>query len=275
METVTELFADYHAVLLTFAVCYGFILAAVFSLWLVSIPIRNISIIDMFWGAGFGCVALICWVLQQPLTTHQFILALLPILWSIRYTIFILRRNLGHGEDPRYTKLRSWMKPGQSFNRFSLRKVFLMQGNVMWLVSLPLMLGMSLDPVQTGWVTWIGVIVWVIGFLFEAVGDWQLTRFKKNPDNRGRILNTGLWRYTRHPNYFGNATLWWGIFLVACENPWCLITVVGPLYMNHMLVNVTGQRTLEKKMLREKPGYKEYVKSTSGFIPRFSVRQDK
>lgn len=163
MELITGLFMDYQQVLLTLAVCYGFILACVISLWVISILIKNVSIVDLFWGAGFGFVAVICYTLQQTGGTHRFILALLPTIWVIRYTIFIFRRNVGHGEDPRYTKLRSWIKPGDSFNLFSLRKVFLWQGNRMWVVSLPLMLGMSLEPVQVGVLTWVGVIVWEIG----------------------------------------------------------------------------------------------------------------
>lgn len=269
MEFIIGLLTDYQQVLLTLTVCYGFILVSVVGLWLISIPLRNVSIIDLFWGAGFGFVAILCYGLQQTPGSHQLILALLPTILAIRYTIYIFRRNLGHGEDPRYTKLRSWVKPGESFNGFSLRKVFLWQGNTMWLVSLPVMLGMSLEPVRVGLITWVGVFVWSTGFFCEAIADWQLSRFRKNPKNKGKILDTGLWRYSRHPNYFGNATLWWGIFLVAGENPWCLITVIGPLVMTNLLVNVTGKKTLEKKMIKEKPGYQEYVESTSGFIPWF------
>lgn len=269
MKLIVDSVIAHQQVLITLVVCYGVILASVTGLWLISIPLRNISIIDLFWGAGFGIVALVCYVLQRTTTLQQLILMLLPVIWSVRYTAYIFRRNLGHGEDPRYTKLRSWVGPEKNFNLFSLRKVFFSQGNIMWLVSLPIMLGISLEPVQVGVATWIGIIVWAVGFLFEAVADWQLSRFKNNPENKGKILDTGLWRYSRHPNYFGNATLWWGIFIASSQNPWCLITVISPVIMTHFLVNVTGKRTLEKKMSREKPAYRDYMKKTSGFIPWF------
>ena len=266
MDSIISFLTTHQQLLLTFSVAYGFILVSVICIWLVSIPIKNVSIIDIFWGAGFGFVAIISYVLQPVTNSHQFILALLPTLWAIRCAVYIFLRNIGHGEDPRYTKMRSWVKPGQSFNVFSLRMVFLAQGNIMWLVSLPIMVGMSLEPVDVGLLTWLGGLLWAIGFLCEAIADWQLSHFKKDPENKGKILDTGLWHYSRHPNYFGNATLWWGIFLVACENPWCLITVIGPIFMTHILLNVTGKKNLEKKMLKEKPEYARYVASTSGFI---------
>jgi steroid 5-alpha reductase family enzyme len=149
-----------------------------------------------------------------------------------------------------------------------LRHVFFKQGVSMWITSLPVQVGQFwLRPESLGLVAWIGVALWTIGFVFESVGDWQLSRFKADPRNRGQIMQSGLWRYTRHPNYFGDACVWWGIFLVACDHWLGLAVVFAPLRMTNSLVNRTGKKLLEKKMRRERPEYDEYVRKTSGFFP--------
>jgi steroid 5-alpha reductase family enzyme len=246
---------------------YFFVIGTMLLLWLLSIPLRNASIVDLYWGAGFGLLAMLLYSRIEDPNTWQGILMLLPTLWALRLTIYLMLRNIGHGEDPRYTKLRSWVPDEKSFHILSLKQVFMLQGHIMWVVSMPVIVGLSLPAQDVGVLTIAGCLVWLIGVLFEAVGDEQLRRFKANPANKGQIMDRGLWRYTRHPNYFGNASLWAGIFLVSAENPWCLLTVFSPLLMTHFLLNVTGMKLLEKKMQKEKPAYAEYMAKTPGFFP--------
>ena len=249
-------------------IAYVFIMTVMLILWRISIRIRNVSIVDLVWGAGLGLIAMLLFLVNRPLTFYALALAMMPVIWSLRYSLHIFQRNWGHGEDARYTKLRSWVKDDAAFNRLSLRKIFLLQGNWMFVVSLPVVVGLSFkEPPMFPLFIWIGTAVWLAGVSVEAIADSQLAKFRANPEKRGTVLDTGLWRYSRHPNYFGNATLWWGIFIAACAHPWAVLTVIGPFMMNYLLINVTGVATLEKKMSREKTAYSDYMVRTSRFIP--------
>ncbi|RLQ22537.1 DUF1295 domain-containing protein [Seongchinamella sediminis] len=243
-------------------------LAAVLLLWLVSIPLRDVSIIDMAFAGILAAIGILALYLSGVLAPLQLILAAMVLLWALRMSWHLLRRNWGHGEDPRYAHLRSWVDNDRAFIWLSLRQVFLLQGVVIWLVSLPLQVGM-LAPADTppGALAWAGLALWALGLCCESVADWQLSKFRADPARRGTVLDSGLWRYSRHPNYFGELCVWWGIYLVACEAPWGFITIIGPLAYSHLVVNVTGQRTLDKKMAREKPAYRQYMETTSGLIP--------
>lgn len=253
--------------IINIAATYALVMACVLVLWRVSIRIRDVSIIDMFWGAGFGLIALLMLAINRPATFYGLAMVAMPLIWSLRYTSFILQRNWGHGEDARYTKLRAWKETDAAFNRFALTHVFLLQGHVMVVVSLPFVVGLSLaGPPILPVLLWAGAAVWLAGVLIEAVADAQLKAFRADPENKGRILDTGLWRYSRHPNYFGDAVMWWGVFIAACAHPWALPSVIGPVMMTHFLTNVTGVATLDKKMAREKPGYADYMARTSGFV---------
>ena len=175
-------------------------------------------------------------------------------------------RNYGTGESARYASLLR--RNRGSLAAFVLRYIYARQGRIMWLVSLPVQVAMY-ERGPVGAVTWAGVAVWAAGFCFETVGDAQLRRFRSDPGNAGRVLDRGLWRYTRHPNYFGDAVLWFGLWLLACSHWLGLLTVVSPLYLTNMLVRHTGKRLLEKHMARSKGGaYADYVRRTSGFLPR-------
>jgi steroid 5-alpha reductase family enzyme len=186
----------------------------------------------------------------------------------IRITVHLVVRNWGHGEDPRYSKLRTWVNDDRAFVWLSLRKVFLLQGIVLWFATLPVQFAQVLvSPTELGWLAYLGVAVWLVGMIFETVADIQLTRFRADPTTNGTVLKTGLWRYSRHPNYFGELCVWWGLFIIACENPLGVITIIGPILYSYLIVNITGQATLDKKLARERPGYKEYMQSTSGMIP--------
>ncbi len=250
------------------AINAGVILLAVGLLWAISIPLRDVSIIDMFFAVILSAVAVVTFLVTDGVDERKYLVLALVLVWATRITFHLVRRNWGHGEDPRYTKLRSWASSERAFIWLSLRKVFLLQGVVLWFVSLPVQIAMFLPaPAELGWLALCGIMVWLVGFLCEAIADGQLTRFRADPGKRGTVLDTGLWRYSRHPNYFGELCVWWGIFLIACEHPLGWATIVGPLVYSHLVINVTGQATLDRKLAREKPGYAEYMARTSGLIP--------
>lgn len=245
------------------------LLACVLGLWLLSIRLKDVSIIDIFWGPAFGIVALAGWVLSEGhgVDARRVLVTTLTMAWAARLGVYLFWRNHGKGEDPRYTAaFRDRHKIHLHWH--TLTKVFLLQGALVWLISTPVQLAQYLTrPEVLGVAAYAGVALWLIGFTFEAVADSQLARFKSNPANRGRIMDRGLWRYSRHPNYFGNACLWWGLWLIACDHPLGLATVFAPLLMTHFLLNVTGKKLLEKRMKRARPEYADYVARTPGFFP--------
>ena len=246
----------------------GVTLGAVVVLWLISIPLRDVSIIDMAFALILLAVTGTTYAMTDGAEPRKNLILVLVALWALRITAHLVARNWGHGEDPRYTKLRSWVSDDRAFVWLSLRQVFLLQGIVLWLVSLPVQVGQIYrEPADLGIAAFAGAALWLVGFVLETVADWQLTRFRADPANKGKVLDTGLWRYSRHPNYFGELCVWWGLFLIACDNPWGLLTIIGPIGYTYLIVNVTGQRTLDKKMAREKPGYRDYMDKTSGMIP--------
>jgi steroid 5-alpha reductase family enzyme len=250
------------------------LLACVLLLWLLSIRLRDISIIDIFWGPAFGIVALVGYALSEGrgVELRNTLATVLTVVWAARLGGYLYWRNVGKGEDPRYTAAFRNRYP-TNLHWVTLTKVFLLQGFLVWLISIPVQLAQYLvTPPVLGPAAIVGVGLWVIGFLFEAVADWQLARFKSNPANRGRVLDDGLWHYSRHPNYFGNACLWWGLWLIACDHPLGIATVFSPILMTHFLLNVTGKKLLEKRMSRARPEYADYVARTPGFFPWFPRR---
>lgn len=250
------------------AINFGVAIGSVLLLWLISIPIRDVSIIDMFFAVILWMITLVSFLLGGGAPERKWLVMILVGIWAFRITAHLIQRNWGHGEDPRYTKLRSWVKDDRSFNWLSLRKVFLLQGVVLWLTSIPVQMAMLYEePAMLGWPALAGAALWLLGFLFETISDLQLKQFRSDATKKGTVLQSGLWKYSRHPNYFGELCIWWGLFLVACDNPIGLITIIGPLVYSYLVINVTGQRTLDKKLAREKPGYKDYMDRTSGLIP--------
>ncbi len=245
------------------------LLACVLALWLLSIRLRDVSIIDIFWGPGFAVVATIGWFLSADADSdpRRTLVTILTTAWALRLGLYLASRNLGKGEDPRYTAaFRDRYR--QNLHGHTLAKVFLSQGALIWLISMPVQVSQYLErPAGLHIAALVGVALWTIGFLFEGISDWQLARFKADPSKRGQILDTGLWRYTRHPNYFGNACLWWGLWLIACDRWLGVLTIFSPLLMTYFLLNVTGKRLLEKRMSRARPGYADYIARTSGFFP--------
>jgi steroid 5-alpha reductase family enzyme len=225
---------------------------------------RDSSIVDIAWGIGFILVALLTFFLEAGFSWRQILVTGLVCIWGIRLAAHIYLRNKGRGEDFRYAQWRrDW---GKRFVLRSYFQIFLLQGVLLLVISYPVILvNKSGTAAMTAWDV-AGTGIWLLGFFFEAVGDWQLWRFKKDPRNRGKIMTTGLWRLTRHPNYFGEATLWWGIFLIALSawNGW--MAVISPVLITFLLLRVSGVTMLEKKYAGNQ-AFSEYARKTSPFFP--------
>jgi steroid 5-alpha reductase family enzyme len=242
------------------------IVVLMLATWLLSLVLRNASIVDVVWGLGFVVVAWVVFARVDGNTNRQRLLVAMTTIWGLRLATYLYIRNHGKGEDFRYRAMRKhW---GPRFGLISLCTVFVFQGLMMWVVSLPVQLGQVRATPALGVLAWIGVAVWVIGLFFEVVGDAQLARFKKEPSNAGVVMNRGLWRYTRHPNYFGDACVWWGIGLVAAETGLGAWGLIGPVLMTVLLRRVSGVTLLEKSLVKRRVGYVEYVARTSPFVPR-------
>ena len=241
-------------------------------IWIGSLVCKDASIVDIFWGLGFMMLAVLYFALGDGFPPRKLLLTTLVAIWGLRLAIHIFTRNAGKEEDKRY---RAWrMENPRNFWWISYFRVFLLQGALMLLISAPLLAAqIGPQPQMLTVLDWIGVALWLAGFFFEAIGDWQLARFKATPSNAGKVLNTGLWCYTRHPNYFGEAVLWWGYFLIAASTSgyW---TIFSPLLMTFLLVRVSGVALLERSLTRERRGYADYVAATSAFIPWFPKKSD-
>ncbi len=226
--------------------------------WLASLARRDASLVDRIWGMGF--VLLVLHHAASAATVDGLLLVLV-VLWGVRLSWHITRRNWGHGEDPRYAAMRA--RNGARWWWQSFFTVFLLQGVLMLLIGLPLA---AIASPGASWGRMLGTLLWAIGFAFEAGGDWQLSRFRADPANRGRVLDTGFWRYTRHPNYFGDALQWWGFWCFAAgAGLWW--TVLSPIVMTLLLLKVSGVTLLESALVESKPGYRDYVRRTSAFVP--------
>lgn len=274
------------------------IAALMLFMWLLSIPLKNVSIVDIGWGLGFVLVAWSCRLLafgrqgeilgdgvfmerflaigpfelhwsadgEDPLT---YLLPLFVTIWGIRLAGYLAWRNVGKPEDYRYVAMRE--KAGPSFVWSSLLRVFLLQGVVMWVVALPLQAAAATPAsVPCFILTGVGFVLWAIGLFFESIGDWQLARFKSDPANAGKVMDRGLWRYTRHPNYFGDFCVWWGLWIVSLgvsyyPDTWW--TVISPAVMSFFLIKVSGVALLERAMKKRSADYEAYIARTSSFFP--------
>jgi steroid 5-alpha reductase family enzyme len=235
------------------------------GLWLLSIRLRDVSIVDPAWGPAFVLVAVVAALTGGGDSSRRWLLCGLTAIWGVRLGWHLMRRKLGDpGEDRRYAQMRE--RRGHRFLGWSLVAIFGLQGVLVLIVSLPLQLGagrasgLGADVIP-------GVVVWLLGFLFESVGDAQLSRFKAEPENRGRVMDRGLWRYTRHPNYFGDFCVWWGLWLVVLPAAGTWWTAIGPLVMSTLLIRVSGASLLEKDIGERRPEYRDYIRRTSGFFP--------
>lgn len=233
-------------------------------LWLVSLLRRDASIVDIFWGLGFVLVAWMSIGMSGQPSARALLLTLLVSIWGLRLAGYLAWRNWGKPEDYRYVAMRQ--RQGRYFPLVSLFSVFGLQGLLLWIISLPLQLGIAQSPDWSPLAA-VGVVLWSAGLFFEAVGDYQLASFKANPRNHGHVMNRGLWRYTRHPNYFGDFLVWWGFYLVAAQAGSWWWTIIGPLLMSFLLIRVSGVRLLESSLRSRVSGYEAYVRNTSSFLP--------
>jgi steroid 5-alpha reductase family enzyme len=242
------------------------ILVSMVLLWLLSLLLKNSSIVDIFWGIGFVIVTWLAFSQGSGYIPRKQLVAVLVTMWGLRLALHVFFRNWNQGEDFRYAKWRE--ENGARWWWVSFFQVFLLQGFLMWIISVPLIAAETSGfPVIVTPLDVIGVVVWMIGFLFEMFGDLQLMSFKQNPKNKGKLLTKGLWKYTRHPNYFGETVLWWGYYIIAlaCGGWW---TIFSPITMTYLLLKVSGVAMLERTM-KVKPGYEEYMRKTSAFFPWF------
>jgi steroid 5-alpha reductase family enzyme len=231
--------------------------------WLISVLLRDASIVDMIWGLGFVLVAWATYLITESPGPRSLLVTLLVSVWGLRLSGYLVWRNLGKDEDKRYQKMRA--ESPESFWWVSLFKVFLLQGALMLVISFPVI------AVQTSgsglfWLDYLAIAVWGAGLVFESVGDYQLARFKARPGSEDKVMDSGLWRYTRHPNYFGDFCVWWGHYLVAlAAGAWW--TVFSPLVMSFLLMRFSGVSLLEKTITSRRPGYADYVARTNTFFP--------
>jgi steroid 5-alpha reductase family enzyme len=230
--------------------------------------ITNASIVDIFWGAGFVVVNTFYVFHLEKIEPRNLLVSVLVLIWGLRLTMYLAYRNIGKGEDYRYQEFRK--NYGEKrYWWFSYFQVFLLQGVLILIISLPLFgVHYSGSSAPLFWLDYLAILTWAIGFIFEAGGDYQLYRFKKNQKNKGKVLNTGFWKYTRHPNYFGDVLVWWsyGLFSIAAGGYW---QVIGAIFMTFLIIKVSGVALLEKTLHNTKPKYKEYVEKTNSFFPWF------
>jgi steroid 5-alpha reductase family enzyme len=247
----------------------GFLLIlVVFTfLWIISVFLRNVSIVDLFWGMGFILVDAWYFYATETFGPRQLLLFMLVGFWGVRLSLYLAWRNIGNGEDFRYREFRK--NYGKNYWWISFFQTFLLQGILMWLISSTLW-GVNRFQATNSLTTldYIALLVWTIGFIFEVGGDYQLSKFKGDPSNKGKVLNTGFWRFTRHPNYFGDAAVWWGygLFCISAGSYWF---VFGSVLMTLLIIKVSGVALLEKTLKSNKPGYAEYVRRTNSFLPWF------
>jgi steroid 5-alpha reductase family enzyme len=239
--------------------------------WIVSLFLRDVSIVDVAWGTNGALVALVSFGLTQGAVAdgalpRQILVTAMTVLWGLRLSVHIGRRKIGTGEDYRYAAMRK--EHGEAFPLRSLFTVFLLQAFLLWAITIPVQVAqVSSVPSALGWLDVAGALFWLAGFGTEAVADRQLARFRSEPENEGAVMDRGLWRYSRHPNYFGESLIWWGIYLVAAATPGGWITIFSPLLMIFFLLKVSGVPMLEESLARRKEGYREYQERTSAFLP--------
>jgi steroid 5-alpha reductase family enzyme len=249
-----------------FATALGLCAAAMFVLWMVSLALRDASIVDIFWGPGFVLIAAAAWWLGAGGDPDRRALSFgLVALWGLRLGGYLAWRNAGRGEDPRYQAMRRRL--GDRFPVMSLFTVFGFQCVLLWFVSLPVQAVHVSSGGGLGALDAAGAALALIGVFFEAVGDVQLARFRADPANRARVMDRGLWRFTRHPNYFGDCCVWWGLYAIAAATPLGRLTLASPILMTFLLLRVSGVALLERSIGKRRPDYAEYAARTSAFVP--------
>jgi steroid 5-alpha reductase family enzyme len=242
--------------------------------WIYSLIKKNVTIADSLWGLGFVLIAWLTFFRTDGFLTRKALITSLVTLWGLRLFIHLSIRNLGKGEDPRYGEWRK--KHGNSFWIVSLFKVFLVQALFQWCIALGVQYGqISITPADITIFDIAGLIFWSAGFVIESLADLQLKQFLSDPANKGRIMNRNLWKYSRHPNYFGESLMWWGIFIIVLSTPWGIWTIVSPLLITYTLLKLTGVTLMEETQFSGNMEYQKYIGQTSSFIPWFPKKNSR
>jgi steroid 5-alpha reductase family enzyme len=249
----------------------GLIVALGVLTWLASLVRHDVSLVDRTWGL-FIAGAAIVYAIRLPAGERSMWMLALVVVWALRLSLFITMRNWGHGEDRRYQEIRARNEP--NFALKSLYLIFALQAVLAWTVSSPFLVGMAADT-PLSWLDVIGIAIAAFGIVFEAVGDAQMSRFKADPANKGQVMDRGVWRFTRHPNYFGETCVWWGLWLMALAGAgWAgAWSIVSPILMTVLLLKVSGVSLLEKDIGERRPAYRDYIARTNAFIPGWPRRK--
>ena len=251
------------------------VLVALFvALWLICLKTRDVTPVDSVWALGMVAMAGVTWLQAGGDGARKNLLLGLCALWGVRLGGYLLWRWRDHGPDRRYQTMfaKAQENKGWGFAKASLLLVFAIQAPLLFVVCLPVQLGQIDGAPALGAIGWAGGAIALLGIAFESIGDWQLVRFRRNPANAGQVMDRGLWRYTRHPNYFGDACTWWGLYLIAAETSTGLLALPGPILLTWTLMKWSGAPTIEGRLKRKKPGYDDYMRRTSGFIPWWPKR---
>lgn len=252
------------------AVNAGVILALFVLAWAICVAMKDVTPVDSLWGLGMGVVAVSTFIQTGGDTQRGIVMTAIAVAWSLRLGGYMLWRWRDHGPDGRYVRMLDKAKAerGWGYGYAAFRLVFMLQMPLLWLVCLPVQLGqIPNEPATLGALGVAGEVLAIFGILYETLADWQLVQFRKNPENAGKVMDKGLWRYSRHPNYFGDACVWWGLWLIAAETNLGLFSIVGPIYLVYTLTRWSGMPTVEGRMRRRKPDYEDYARRTSAFIP--------
>lgn len=236
-------------------------------LWIVSVFKKNASIVDPFWGFAYVLLAWFYFIQVEEQSLRQYIVLALVSIWGLRLSIFLGIRNSGKAEDYRYQQFRKDFGP-KRYWWVSFFQFFLLQGILAWLVSAPMLGAQKGINTELGIIDMVAVAIWIFGFIFEAGGDYQLSKFKAKAENKGKLLTTGLWKYTRHPNYFGDGFQWVAFALFSVANH-CYLPILSAVLMNFLLLKVSGVKLLEKTLSKSKPGFEDYMRNTPAFFPWF------
>ncbi len=258
------------ALLTYLAINAGVAVVLFLTLWAACVRIRDVTVVDAFWAFGMVVVAVSSLIQAHEPTPRRLLLTGLCALWGLRLGGYLFWRWRSHGPDRRYITMfaRAEAKNGWGYAEAAMRLVFATQVPLLFIVCLPVQLGQfAAEPRALGPLAWVGAALALVGVFFEALGDAQLTRHRKDPAMAGKVLRTGLWRYTRHPNYFGDACVWWGLWLIAAETPIGFWALPGPILLTWTLIKWSGLPTVERRLQKTRPDYAQYIATTSGFIP--------
>ncbi|MBY9014993.1 MAG: DUF1295 domain-containing protein [Candidatus Lokiarchaeota archaeon] len=232
---------------------------------------KDNSIIDIFYGLGYLVLIWISLILSYDFSLRKIIISICVSIWGLRLAIYVMIRNWGKPEDYRYQAIRR--KMGDKAILKSFYRIYLFQGLIIFLVGFPeLFANLSINPILN-WLDIVGIVLWITGFYFEMIGDYQLRKFLKNPENKGKVMDQGLWKYTQHPNYFGEVLMWWSLYLLVINVPYGFFTIFGPIIINFMIIKVSGVRLLNKRFEKDDK-YADYKKRTSAFIPWFQKKKN-